>query len=58
MKKVQVFKNEEFEVRTVEINGEPWFIGKDVAETLGIDYSKFADLCSQLVETKTAEEFE
>lgn len=38
MEKVQVFKNEEFEVRTVEINGEPWFVGKDVAETLG--YSK------------------
>lgn len=41
MKKVQVFKNEEFEVRTVEINGEPWFIGKDVAETLG--YSNTRD---------------
>lgn len=35
MGKVQVFKNEEFEVRTVEINGEPWFVGKDVAEELG-----------------------
>lgn len=35
MKKVQVFKNEEFEVRTVEINGEPWFIGKDVTNILG-----------------------
>ena len=33
-------------------------VNADVAETLGIDYSKFADLCSQLVETKTAEEFE
>ena len=33
-------------------------VNTDVAETLGIDYSKFADLCSQLVETKTAEEFE
>lgn len=35
MEKVQVFKNEEFEVRTVEINGEPWFIGKDVTNILG-----------------------
>lgn len=35
MKKVQVFKNEEFEVRTVEVDGEPWFVGKDVAEALG-----------------------
>lgn len=35
MKKVQVFKNEEFEVRTVEVDGENWFVGKDVAEALG-----------------------
>lgn len=35
MEKVQVFKNEEFEVRTVKKNGEPWFVGKDVAEVLG-----------------------
>ena len=41
MEKVQVFKNEEFEVRTVEVNGEPWFVGKDVAETLG--YSNTRD---------------
>lgn len=35
MEKVQVFKNEEFEVRTVEVDGEPWFVGKDVANVLG-----------------------
>lgn len=35
MEKVQVFKNEEFEVRTVEVDGEPWFVGKDVATILG-----------------------
>lgn len=35
MEKVQVFKNEEFEVRTVEGDGEPWFVGKDVAAILG-----------------------
>ena len=29
--------NEEFEVRTVEIDGEPWFVGKDVAEALGYE---------------------
>lgn len=29
-------KNEEFgEIRVVGINGEPWFVGKDVAERLG-----------------------
>lgn len=34
-----VFNNAEFgNVRTMEINGEPWFVGKDVAVALG--YSK------------------
>lgn len=33
---VRVFENEKFgRVRTVEINGEPWFVGKDVAAVLG-----------------------
>lgn len=33
---VQVFNNEEFgSVRTVMIDGEPWFVGKDVAGALG-----------------------
>lgn len=33
---IKVFENEEFGiVRTVEIDGEPWFVGKDVAEILG-----------------------
>ena len=36
MNELQIFKNEEFgEIRTVEISGEPWFVGKDVAEILG-----------------------
>ena len=35
MEKVQVFKNEEFEVRTVEVDGDPWFVGKDVTNILG-----------------------
>ena len=30
------FSNPEFgEIRTAEIDGEPWFVGKDVAESLG-----------------------
>lgn len=34
--KVTVFNNEEFgKVRTVIIDGEPWFVGKDLAEILG-----------------------
>ena len=33
---LQVFENNEFgKVRTVVINGEPWFVGKDVAIALG-----------------------
>ncbi|WPC07979.1 phage antirepressor [Globicatella sp. PHS-GS-PNBC-21-1553] len=33
---LQIFKNNEFgEVRTLLINGEPYFVGKDVAEVLG-----------------------
>lgn len=36
MNEIQIFKNEEFgTVRTVEINGEPWFVGKDVSDILG-----------------------
>lgn len=36
MNKIQIFKNEQFgEVRVVEQNGEPWFVGKDVADILG-----------------------
>lgn len=36
MQELQIFKNEEFgEVRTVTINSEPWFVGKDVATALG-----------------------
>ena len=36
MNELQIFKNDEFgEIRTVEISGEPWFVGKDVAEILG-----------------------
>ena len=36
MNKMQIFKNDSFgAIRTLEINGEPWFVGKDVAEVLG-----------------------
>lgn len=36
MNELQIFKNEEFgEVRTVTIDGDPWFVGKDVASALG-----------------------
>lgn len=36
MNELQVFNNPEFgEVRTVQIDGEPWFVGKDIADVLG-----------------------
>lgn len=36
MSNLQIFENEEFgEIRTVTIDNEPWFVGKDVAEALG-----------------------
>ena len=39
MNELKIFENAEFgSIRTVEINNEPWFVGKDVAEVLG--YSK------------------
>lgn len=35
MENLQIFKNEEFgEIRTVTVNNEPWFVGKDVANIL------------------------
>lgn len=38
MNEIQVFINEEFgKVRSVTINGEPWFVGKDVADALGYE---------------------
>lgn len=36
MQEIQIFNNAEFgSVRTLEVNGEPYFVGKDVAEILG-----------------------
>ncbi|MFR2332045.1 MAG: phage antirepressor [Flavonifractor plautii] len=36
MKEMQIFENQEFgAVRTVELDGEPWLVGKDVAQALG-----------------------
>lgn len=38
MNEVQLFNFESHEVRSLLLNNEPWFVGKDVAEALG--YSK------------------
>ena len=49
MNELTVFNNEEFgEIRTITIDGEPWFVGKDVAEVLG--YSNPRDALSKHVD--------
>ena len=40
MADLQVFTYNSNEVRTVELNGEPWFVLKDVCEVLGIGNSR------------------
>lgn len=43
MNELKVFQNEEFgEVRSLVINDEPWFVGKDVAKALGYSNSSKA----------------
>lgn len=43
MNELQIFQNHEFgEVRTVNIGGEPWFVGKDIALALGYSNTKDA----------------
>ena len=49
MNELQIFKNPDFgQVRVVNINGEAWLVGKDVAETLG--YSNTRDAISKHVD--------
>lgn len=43
MNELQVFKNAEFgSIRTLLINGEPYFVGRDIAEILGYSNTKDA----------------
>jgi len=43
MNELQIFENAEFgKIRVIEINNEPWFIGKDVAAILGYSNSRDA----------------
>lgn len=38
MNEIKIFENAEFgEIRTIEINGEPWLVGKDIGQILGYD---------------------
>lgn len=43
MNELKIFENPEFgKLRTVEIDGEPWLVGKDVAQVLGYSNTKDA----------------
>lgn len=43
MNELQIFNNPEFgQIRAVEMDGEPWLVGKDVAEALGYKNTKDA----------------
>lgn len=46
MNNIQIFKYENNDVRTVEMNGEPWFVLKDVCKVLGI--AKYRDVADRL----------
>lgn len=38
MNEIQIFNHADFgQIRTVNIDGEPWFVGKDVAQVLGYE---------------------
>ena len=51
MNELKIFENPDFGiVRTVTINGEPWLVGKDVAEALG--YSNTRDALDRHVDTE------
>lgn len=46
---MQIFENNEFgSIRTLEIDGEPWFVGKDIAVILG--YSNPRDALAKHVD--------
>lgn len=46
MNELKTFMYHSVKVRTIELNGEPWFVLKDVCEVLGI--SKYRDVTARL----------
>lgn len=51
MNEIKVFENEQFgEIRTVTIDGQPWFVGKDVASILG--YKDTSDALKKHVDSE------
>lgn len=52
---IKTFESQEFgKVRVVEISGEPWMVGKDIAEALG--YSKARNAIASHVDTEDKQE--
>lgn len=41
MSNIQIFNYQNNEVRTVELNGDPWFVLKDVCSTLNISNQRY-----------------
>lgn len=53
MNELQIFNSEEFgDIRTVTIENEPWFVGKDVAEALGYAVIHTGIVLSSLYESR------
>lgn len=53
MNELQIFVSKEFgEIRTVTIDNEPWFVGKDVATALGYKNTRQAILTNVMDEDK------
>ena len=51
MNDIMIFNNPEFgQIRTVEVGGEPWLVGKDVAVALG--YSNTRDALERHVDAE------
>ncbi len=47
MQEIQIFSNPEFgEIRTVTIDGEPWFVAMDISDKLG--YAQTANMLKQI----------
>src|SRR5699024_5153581 len=55
MGEIKLFEFEEFSVRSVTIDGEPWFVAKDVASSLG--YSDTSQTVSKLVDDEDKRRF-
>ena len=55
MNELKIFENEKFgKIRTIIIDGEPWFVGKDVATALG--YSNTNDALKRHVKPKNKQQ--